>query len=73
MSQITVKPKSMQRAKAWSEMVEEGMKAPFRDEYYNLCLFISAYRFQLAGYRDEQEYLDFHKGKGVCSLCFIYT
>ena len=25
----------------------------------------SAYRFQLAGYRDEQEYLEFHKGKGV--------
>ncbi len=70
MSQAVVKPKSMQRARTWSEVVEEGK---------GNCIFVSgckaylyyctklAYRFQLAGYRDEQEYLNFHKGKGVGS------
>ena len=49
-------PKSMKRAKHWSEEVE------------------NAYRFQLAGYRDEMEYKA-KKGSvdEVCVLSFKFT
>ena len=68
MAAVEVKPKSVRRAKYWDENVEEG----------NLhCLIImsdrvAAYRFQLAGYRDEIEYSKFHPQEVVSivhSIC----
>ena len=46
MAAEVLRPKSVTRAKVWSEEVEE------------------AYRFQLAGYRDEAEYLSIKKEVG---------
>ena len=63
------KPKSMQRAKHWSEAVEEGKGLKQKIAVLNCSSFpYSAYRFQLAGYRDEMEYLDVNKGITVRSL-----
>ena len=74
-----IKPTKMERAKSWNDAVEEGrsnyytllqtmlvMSAPLDHALVHVSLcFAAAYRFQLAGYRDENEYLTVNKGSEV--------
>jgi len=57
-------PKQVTRAKSWDEQVEEG-----KNTVANLTnhVDVTAYRFQLAGYRDQCEYLSVQRGENVSS------
>lgn len=66
----TTKPKSMQRARSWTTEVEEGEAANTRSTL-QIIIPLTAYRFQLAGYRDEMEYLNINKGITVSCYCSI--
>ena len=75
-----IKPTKMEQAKNWNDAVEEGrsnyyslllqtmlvMSAPLDHVLVHVSLcFAAAYHFQLAGYRDENEYLTVNKGTDV--------
>ena len=56
-----VKPKAVQRAKSWDDSVEEGTVD--RVELAGVLFqrskfFCAAYRFQIAGYKDLNEYVE---------------
>ena len=65
-----VKPKSVQRAIAWNDSVEEG-KCTYillwKQKNIFLHVFFSAYRFQIAGYKDENEYAETNPTVAVSS------
>lgn len=75
----SIRPKKVERAKVWTDAVEEGkLLSCNNSKILNFCRRVvvntifsctlhcfTAYRFQLAGYRDENEYLSVNKGKSV--------
>ena len=61
---MTFQPKQVTRATSWSDQVEEGNTLLF----YNYLSWLIAYRFQLAGYRDQCEYLAIQKGADVSTI-----
>ena len=65
-NKMTFQPKQVTRATSWSDQVEEG-----KFTYLIILRFIRnhiAYRFQLAGYKDQCEYLAVQKGANVSKL-----
>lgn len=67
---MTFQPKQVTRATSWSDQVEEGSSYVLYS-CYSFSLLIIAYRFQLAGYRDQCEYLAIQKGADVSTIDLI--
>lgn len=71
---LVVEPKSVRRATSWDTAVEEGKgvgNIVLHVATFAYTFFHAAYRFQVAGYRDQNEYSTSYPEEAVSLLCRI--